>query len=204
MKKILSPAIIASFALFVLTACTTTQFTGVWLDENYKAGPIKSIMIVGVAKNQRNRNIFETAMVKAFAAQGVRAISSLQVLGDEKISKESIFVAAKKADVQAVLTTRLVGINTEQVYHPPEIYVVPDPYYYRWDSYYPHMYEYVESPGYVAIYKYVNLETNIYDREERRLIWSAASETFNPQDVNKVVDDLAKAFIKKLRRSKLI
>jgi hypothetical protein len=204
MKNTVIPAIVGAIVLFFLTACATTQFTGVWLDENYHGGPIKSIMIVGVAENQRNRNIFESAMVKAFTAQGVRAIPSLETLGDKVISKETVVTAAKESDVQAVLITRLVGVNEEQVYYPPEVYTVPDPYYYRWDTYYPHMYEFVENPGYVQTYKYVNLETNIFDRDERQLIWSAASETFNPQDANKVVDDLAKLLIKELKRSKLI
>lgn len=204
MKKYLSPAVIITTALLLLAACATTTLTGVWLDENYRGGPLKNIMIVGVGDNQLKRQIFESALVNAFAAQGVHAVSSLKLLGDKKITRESLAAAAKKADVQAILTTRLVGVSEEKVYYPPEMYTVPAPYYYRWDTYYPHMYEYAERPGYVDTYKYVNLETNIYDRDEHQLIWSAASRTFDPQNTNKLVDDLAKVLIKKLKHSKLI
>jgi len=200
MNRYITLSILTIVAIAV-TACATTKFTGVWTDEQYKGGPIKSIMIVGVSENQRNRNIFETAVAKAFTEQGVRAVKSIDTLGDKKPTEENVINAASASEVQAVLTTRLVGITEEQVYHPPTAYAAPYPYYYHWNTYYPHMYDY---SGYVSTYTNVNLETNIYDTAEKKLIWSAASETFNPQDVNDVVEELANKLVKELKSSKLI
>lgn len=211
MKKTNYLVAVTIFALLLLSGCATTRFTGVWHDESYQGGPIKSIMVVGLARNELNRNIFESAMVKAFDAQGVHAIPSRQVLGDEAISKDNVMEAAKKANVQAVLITRLVGVKKQKYYYPPQSYVVPYPYYYRWDTYYPYVYPYpygqlpyVQSPGYVQTYKYVDLETNIYDSAQHQLIWSAASQSFDSQNINEVVNDLANLLIKDLKRSKLI
>jgi hypothetical protein len=198
--KLLTVTIVA----IILSACATTKFTGVWTNENYKGGPIKSIMVVGVAKNERNRNIFETAVAKAFSEQGVRAVTSVKTLDGKKPSKENVIEAAKANQIQAVLVTRLVGVTEEQVYNPPTAYAAPYPYYYRWNSYYPHMYDYVGSPGYYTTYQNVHLETNIYDVTGKQLIWSAASETFNPEDVNDVVNELAEKFVEQLKSDKLI
>jgi len=213
--------IVVFSALFIFTACATTKLTGVWHNENYQGGPIKSIMVVGVAKTELKRNIFESAMVSAFRAQGVRALPSREIMGDEAISNETVMTAAQKADVQAVLITRLVGTSEQKYYYPPTAY----PYYYNWNLYhprpynyypypygygygygYPYMYpyNYMQIPGYVQTYKYVDLETNIYDSNLHQIIWSAASQSFESQNINEVVNDLAKLLTGELKRNKLI
>lgn len=187
-----------------LVSCASTTVTGVWSDENYKQTPVQSIMVIGVAENVRNRNIFENAMVAEFEKQGVKAIASAKVLGEEEINKENVVAAAEQSQVQAVLVTRLVGNKQEQVYHPPSGYAVPDPYYRRWDTYHPHMYDYAYTPGYMATYTNVLLETSVFDVKGRALIWSAATETFEPQNINKEVAKLAQILVKKMRTTKLI
>lgn len=190
--------------VLLLASCASTKFTGTWVDPAYKGDPIKSIMIVGVAENQRNRNIFESTVSQEFEKIGVKAVPSAQVLGKEKVEKDTVIAGAEKSNVDWVLVTRLKSVDEEQVYYPPTTYAVPDPYYYRWDTYYPRMYDYVDSPGYMATYKNVHLETNIYRLGDKKLIWSAASETFDPQDVNKVVKELADKIIRRLKQDKLL
>ena len=107
--------------LFAAFGCASTTVTGVWTDENYKQTPIQTMMVIGVAKNPRNRNIFESAMVAELEKYGVKAIPSTKVLGDQEINKETVAAAAEKSGVQTVLVTRLVAIKNEQVYHPPHL-----------------------------------------------------------------------------------
>ena len=63
---------------------------------------------------------------------------------------------------------------------------------------------FVDSPGYMATYKNVHLENNVYQLEDKKLVWSAASETFDPQDVNKAVKELAEKIIRRLKEDKLL
>jgi hypothetical protein len=189
--------LIMVFAAMFLSACASTQFTGVWTDENYKGGPIKSIMIVGVAKNQRNRNIFESAMVNAFNQQGVHAVASTKLLDDKKITKENVIQAAEANHLQTVLVTRFTGKTQQEVYNPPN-------YYYGWDSFYPTMYGYVGSPGYYTTFQYVHLETNIYTLPQKQMIWSAASQTVDPDNINQDSVEFAQKVVEKLKSSKLI
>ena len=195
---------LTSLLLLVLFGCASTTITGVWSDENYNQIPIQSVMVIGVAENQRNRNIFESEMAAEFEKRGVKAIPSAKVLGDQEITKENVVQAAEKSQVQAVLVTRLVGTKQEQVYQPPTTYGVPDPYYRRWDSYYPHMYDYAYTPGYMATYTNVVLETSVFAVKEQSLIWSAASETFEPQNINEEIKKLSEILVRKMRESKLV
>ena len=178
--------------------------TGVWTDENYTQIPLQTMMILGVAENPRNRNIFESAMTAELEKHGVKAVSSAKLMGDKEINKENVAQTAEENQMQAVLVTRLVGTKEEQVYHPPTYSGVPDPYYRRWDSYYPHMYDYAYTPGYMASYTNVHLETSVFDVKGRNLVWSAATETFEPQNINEEAKKLAEILVRKMRESKLV
>lgn len=50
----------------------------------------------------------------------------------------------------------------------------------------------------------VTIETNVYSVTEDKLLWSGISETFNPSDVAKVVNDIADAASRELRRQGLL
>ena len=39
----------------------------------------------------------------------------------------------------------------------------------------------------------MGIETNIYDTEDGKLVWSGMSETTNPKDTRKTIADTAKA-----------
>ena len=66
------------------------------------------------------------------------------------------------------------------------------------------MYDYAYTPGYTATYQNVLLETSIFDAKENGLIWSAASETFEPQNINEEVKKLSEILVRKMRESKLL
>ncbi|TNF96098.1 MAG: hypothetical protein EP297_10540, partial [Gammaproteobacteria bacterium] len=151
MKKLMALMLITLLPL-LFVGCATTTITGVWTDESYKQTPIQSVMILGVADNQRNRKIFESVMAAEFEKNGVQAIASSTILGDAEIKEENVLEIAQEKQVQTVLVTRLVGSKQQQVYYPPTRHGVPHSYYRSWNSYYYRMYDYAYTPGYMATY----------------------------------------------------
>lgn len=60
------------------------------------------------------------------------------------------------------------------------------------------------SPGYLVDETIVSLETNMYVTPDEKLIWSLTSESFNPNNANKVINELAAIIIKELTKDGLI
>lgn len=195
-------AIILSLLLF-LASCASTQLTALWSDESYNGGPLKKVLVVAVLGNPQNRRIVEKALATELNQNGVEALSSAEVLGDKELDKDIVVAAASDNEVDSVMAVRLLGVDEEYAYHAPSGYSIPDPYYYRWNTYYPRMYDHVDS-GYMVSYKYVNLETNIFSTETKSLVWSAATETFDPQDINKEAQQFAQKIVKGVRKSGLV
>ena len=191
--------------LLSLTSCTSTKLTSTWKDNTYK-DYIDTLMIVAVTENTRNRLIFEREFVEEFTKAGIKAIASIDVIPPEEASNEDAILAeSQKREISMIMVTHLIGVDEKSVYHPPKTRTVSrGGYYGRFHSYYPRVYEYVHEPGYYTKHKSVNLETNLYETETQKLIWSVTSETLDPKSVNTIIESLSKVIIKDLRKQKLL
>jgi len=203
-------ATISLFLLF-LNSCTPTKLIDAWKDKSYTGGTLKSVMVLGVANNPRNRKMFEEVFSKQFKGHGVEAVTSFEAIPkDVKLDKENIKshkeiikAAAIKRGVEAILVTHLVAVEEKEVYHPPTYELAPQ-YYHGFDDYYPVIFDNVYTPGYYSQHKYISLESNLYDINTEKLIWSASSKTTDPESVNEIIESLCKEVMKSLRKNGLI
>jgi ribosomal protein L1 len=85
----------------------SVKVTDSWVDPNHEDQRIKSIMVLGVAKEASVRRIFEDHFVEELQAQGVDAMVSYRVLTGE-LNKEMIDDALAEAGVEAIMVTRAV------------------------------------------------------------------------------------------------
>lgn len=190
---------IALVSLSLLAACATTKIQSVWSDASYQRGPLLKVFVMGLAKDQLLKRLYEDEFVIQLQSRGVQAFPSYSVIPQEKMGDQNfIREKIKELSVDASIITRLVDSKTVQKYYPPEMYYVPPPYYRGWQGYYMNSYQYMISPGYTTTEKTVVLETNVYSTQDDKLIWSALSETFVEDSakklikslVNKLVDDM--------------
>ena len=188
----------------VLTACTTTKKTAEWRDDTYTGGAFDNILVIGVAKENSVRRMFESNVVSALKARNVTAIPSFSIMAtDEKISRESVKAAIAGKKVDAVLVTHLVGVDEQEVYYPPTYTPTMGPGY-GYYGYYSRVYDYVYEPGYYQKYKVVKIESNLYNVSTEKLVWSMQSETVDPNIEEQLVKDNIKIFMEGLARQGLI
>lgn len=165
---------IMAAALFSLSSCATTELTGVWRDPGFQ-GKINKVAVIGTFKQPITRNLFEDEFVRQLKAHGVNAIASYTVVHIDELSDENtVREKIGKLGVDSVIVTRLADMRTVQTYVPGQAYAVPG-FYGSWGPYYRHVYSY--SPGYVVQDEYALAETNIYEVQGEKLIWSASTQT---------------------------
>jgi len=174
---ILSVAILCVFIL----SCASSRITSTWKDENYTGGPIETVLVMEISDEKQNRRIFEDVFVKEFKAIGIEALASYTIFPeDREIEASEIKAAARQRNIDRVLMTHLVGVEKKDVYHPP---ISTPAYTYTYGNYYHTVYNYTHQPGYYTQHEYVKLESGLYDAETETLIWSAATETVDPDNV---------------------
>jgi len=180
----------------IIAACATTEIKSVWSDASYQGGPLLKVIVVGLAKDQTIKRLYEDEFVSQLKVHGVQAFPSYSVIPQEKIGDETyILEKGKELGVDAALVTRLVDKKTIQTYYPPAMFYTPAPYYRGWHGYYRSSYDYMVSPGYIATDEAVVLETNVYNIHDNKLIWSALSETFIEGSSKSLISSLVQKLI---------
>jgi len=194
----------------LLGACATSRITNVWYDRENPHPPVRKVLVLGVAEHERDRRLFEDALVRALERDGVAAESAARILPPSREPTRRMIVdAVRRHGFDAVLITRVVAVDEQSYYYPPtSTYTYSPPPMYRdmW-AYYPRVSDsHSTTPGYSVKVETVRLESNLYDAGSNRLIWSAASDLYDPraEDLRKVFDELASRFLESLERSGLV
>ena len=117
---------------------------------------------------------------------------------EAEISRDTVERAIRGRNIDAVLVTRLLGVDEVETYQPPTLL-----YYGSYDRYYHHALTEV-SPGYYRKYKVLTLETTLYDTASEKLIWSMQSEAIEPSTPRTLLEDQINLTIERLAAQGLL
>ena len=191
--------------LMILTACATTKLSGTWKDESLSGKKFQKLLIIGAAKQQNVRELFENEFVRQLEAQGVKAIPSYTLIPAEKmLDKGTIVSHIAENRIDAVLITRLTGSKGEREMGTGNTYRVPYAYYNQMHEYYKKGLESTQEPSPATTYKVIILETNIYNAETEKLAWATASDVYVQDATYKLTKDFIKVIVNKLDSDKVI
>ena len=186
----------------LLGACASTSLVNQWKAPDYSGGPMRKVMVVGVAKEPSVRRVFEDEFVAKLKAAGVEGVPSYTVIPqDGKAEQAELEAAVEKVGAEGVLVTRLVKREKDtQVsggYAGPAAPVGMYGWYSSaWMGYY--------EPATVYQYDVLTLETSLYSPKQSKLVWSGTTETFDPSDVKQETAGFADLIIGTLRKEKII
>lgn len=194
------------------TACSSTTVKNSWVKPGY-SDKIENVYLIGIAKEEDYRRIFEETFKRQLSGQGVRAVTSHNDLPkDQENSRENIIKAMSANSCDSVLLTKLVrkrteagtkgqGINVVKTTPVPLYY---DPWYNSWGSYYNQSYSVVNiqptTPGTTTLI----IESVLYDLKTEERIWAAQLETVEEIDPIKMIRDYVEAVTRNLEGKGLI
>lgn len=202
-KQMVFPVIVVSL-FTLLTGCASTSLVGTWSEPKYKT-KIQKILVVGLSQNESIKRTYESTLSESIRAAGAQAEPAGSLLpAATETTADAIKAAIAGKGYDTVLVTRLVSRVQEERYVPGTPYPIPHSYYYGFHDYYSNVYPTVYSPGYLVNDTIVNLETNIYEVNEGKLIWAVVSETFNPDDINKEIKTLSEVLVTRLKKDGLL
>lgn len=176
-------AALLALATIVLSGCAATRLEGTWVRAEF-AGTrlVGPIMVVGVARDETVRRLFEDAMVDQLAARGVQALRSYEAVATlDQDSDRLLQQAAVKARATHLLSTAVIDKDREVV-------VRPDPFMYgglhgfrgwygwHWGMAFPPRHE-------VRAYLAYIVQTSLTDVAADRIEWTARTRTAAPADI---------------------
>lgn len=162
--------------ILVIISCATTDISSTWKNLSYQ-GQINKIMIIGLFSDPDQRRLCEDEFVKRFKNYGTDAIASYTLLPDQKQWPAGLIQETMKgAGADSVLIANLVDKKTVAGYMPGTA-DYPSPNYGTFYDSYRRAYSGAFTSGYVSNEQHAVVQTNIYDAQTEKLIWSARTDT---------------------------
>jgi hypothetical protein len=194
-----------TLAVAAVSCGTSTSLVQHWSDTSYQGQPGQKMMIIALAKSERNQYTWEEAFSTALQREKVQPLAGSKFLpagsmADESTLKQDI----KESGANLVAVTRLVAVDKEQQYVPGSTYYTPAPGYYGMYGYYASSYGVVHEPGYMVENTIVKLETNVYDVATEKLVWSGLTETLNPETAQDAANSAVYTLVENMVATKVI
>ena len=203
----------AALALAALMpGCATTQIVSQWTDPQYKAGPLKKVLVFIAAKDDAVRRSAEDEAVRALAG-GTKGVASYTLYPDQgqinKANEAAIRSRLEKEGFDGALVVRLQTVDKETVYVPPQTYGTmapagPVPYgsFYGYTGY-AYAYTYT-TPGYTYQETKYLIEAMVYRVPQGNMIWTATTESVNPDSRAQVSQDVRRVLLEELVRDGIV
>jgi len=188
----------------IVQGCMSTKFQASWKAPDFDGKAYEQVLVWGLSDNVANRSTVEDEVTHFLNLKGVNTHSGADILPYDRkiISKDQKIIKDKlvKKGYDAVLTIGLKDIKEETHYVQGTGYYNPMSYgyygsFYGYNSY---VYGTVYQPGYYSSTEMIYLETNLWDVETGKLVWSGQSKSTSQGSVDKTANAYARAVVTEL------
>lgn len=207
MKK---STIIMALLCLTFLSCNSVRITSAWKLENSDFKKYKKILVLGLI-HETDRSIqqnMETHLVDELKELGYQAISSLSEYGPkafDKQTEEAALIKLKNSGVDAVITIVLLDKKKEKKYIPSTIYYTPFGYpYSNFWGYRSILYERIYEPGYYVTESKFFWESNFFDMEKQKLVYSVQTQSFDKKDTEVLGHEYGKTIVKKMLQQNVL
>ncbi len=187
--------LLMALATALLSACASTTIRNSWIDPIDTAGPPKKLAVFVAVTDDNVRRMAEDLTVRSLPPE-VGAVPAYTLALDPALPEDALRERLAPMGFDAALVSRLVSDDTTEQYVPPQTQFMPDPlfiglrpYHRSFYAYYPVAYTYT-TPGYTATTRHVVVDTVLYRLPAGKPVWSALTESVNPESSVQLVEEL--------------
>ena len=186
--------------ILLIISCSSTKIVSSWFEPNkeIKISNLKKVLVVALFKNETSQHKTEDQMVKYLNGKGVQSYNYFKS-NFNKENEQAIRSKIKNDGFDGAVTMRLIDVDKEKIYTPAETNFYPN-YYRNFSGYYYNRWNTSTTPGYYTTTKIFTVETNVYSIKEDKIIWTALTETTNPDGLKNLTDDIAKVVFKQMQK----
>ena len=185
----------------VTSACSTASLKDSWKEPQFTSGPLKNVLVLGIARNQATRKVFEDSFAQALKARGTPATASYPALPEAGvIPRDRIQQAMVQSGSDSVLVTRVLRVQRAVLVTPGR--GAPD--YYRDDFQGWYAQTWATEPPPIEQYDILTLESTLWEMRGGRVVWRGTSETTARGDTAAVTGELANLLIARMKADGVI
>jgi len=178
----------------LLAACANTSLTKSWKQPEVEKS-FGHLLIIGVSDSQQTRRIYENHFVEELNKRNISATPSHQLIDSKQvINRETVINAIQGTQIDAVLVTYLVDVDSETIHHDsplnPSYSGSPDDNMISATL--------ITNRGRASSSEVIGLKTDFYDVQEQAMIWSAQTRTVAPESIDHTIIEVTQLLIKEM------
>jgi hypothetical protein len=203
MSRSLACTLVFAFAAGA-AALAGTKFTSTWNAPDAAGTTFagKKVAALVITSDENLRISAEEGLARELAERGTLSVAAYRLVPKEELQDPQKAKGwFERAAVEGVVAMRPVSAEKERTYVPG---VWSTPYYSSLWGYYGYGWGAMYDPGYVREDTVVVIETLIYSVPRDKLLWAGVSETTNPKNATKFIEDLIDAALKEMRKQGLV
>ena len=210
-----------AFALVAVGACKNKEDTTIATVRIAELdAPFAKLFVIGIGRDDDRRRLYEDKLVVALEAQGIEAQASYEVFPrSDKLERAEILKAVTEGGFDAVAVTHLIWVTKEQEFVPSHyrterVSSAPEG---NADAYLPAnaaslyidtddiSYDAHHEQGYYKANEIYSVETMVFRVESGGdKVWSALSETVNPESVEGLIDSVVAVVVRWMKEDSII
>ncbi len=196
--------------LVFATSCLSTKISASWKDPDYTGKKFDKILVWGLSDNVSARATVEDEVAYFLNLEKIASVSGSDIAPPNRKALphdiEESKAVLEKNGFDGVLTMGLIDKKEKTRYVEGSGHYQPMAYGYygSFYSYYPYMYGNVYQPGHYESTQYVYIETNLWDVETGKLVWSAQTETIDPSSIENFANSYARDVVGELIKKGII
>ncbi|GAA5036925.1 hypothetical protein GCM10011506_32700 [Marivirga lumbricoides] len=199
--------------LFLLGSCApSTDITATWNNPDVEDDALGNILVTAMVDDVSARQNLEDELARELMERGISVTKSINLfppsMRNEKMQdKEALLNAIEENNFDGVITVALIDKETDTRYIPGNYAYSPVNtygYYGNFWGYYNNWYPQVYNTGYYDVDKEYFLETNLYNAESEKLVWSAQSQTVNPETLENLTEDYSEKIVRYMENESLV
>ena len=186
-------------AAAALSACSGTSVQGSWKDPQFTAGPVKNVLVIGVARNPATRRIFEDSFAGRLSARSTPAGRAIHSSRGGRDSQGAHPAGSGPGRGRLRAGHRSSGFSApcssrRAVARPTTPATTCSWYAQTWSS----------APRRWRSTDVLTIESTLWDIRRERVVWKGTSETTARADVARVTGELANVLIAQMKADRVI
>lgn len=185
---------------------------GSWKSPEIAAQNYQRIVVAALTDNVLARQEVENDLQLQLQQRGIEATRSIDLFPPSAATRGGsdvnlLLERIKENGHDAILTAALVDEQTETRYVPGNMGYHPMSrfmWYGSFRGYYNFWHPTLYQPGYYTEDKVYYLETNLYDADTDRLVWSAQSKSYSPRSLRRAASKFAELTVQKMTEDNVL
>jgi len=189
---------LGTLILITMASCSTGQVNSVWSDTSRTPTPYRSLVLFGLTNSAKVRQAMEDNFISALESRGVDTHSSYHLIQNSSLRYITrVRRAIRMSGAKGVVVSHLIAEETASSTPPPRLSVIPD-HYPSLKDYFKRTYREVCAPDYYTGYRALRLESNLYDAESGRLVWSGRSRRLDPHSEETTIGEVIATLVSRM------